>query len=213
MALMDIMWVSFRKFDRSGDGIITLKEMYQAQKKGLDMSKREIRQMMAAADASGDSELDFREYFKFMTGEELDSRVTQDIVRAFASLDRNGDGSVSRKELQHARRHGKIEMTRKEADALMDKFGDELSFSQFVELSAGPPAIRKRIVLDDDDLYQLFVMLDADKSGSLSAKEIFNAAYTMGFDESTIADIMQATDANKDGLITFSEFKQLMVRK
>lgn len=207
---IDLMWVSFRKFDKSNDGKISLQEMLDARKKGLEMTKREVRQLMKVADQSGDQELDFAEFFKFMTNSPLDPRVSPEIIRAFSAIDKNGDGSISRKELQSARRNGTIKITKDDANAIIDAAGDDkLTLSQFTMLIAGKPAGEpKRVVLDEDDLYALFQLLDEDRSGYLSPAEVVRAGQLLELPPAETQKIMMA-DRNGDGRLSFPEFRAL----
>lgn len=213
MALVDLTWVSFRRFDRKGEGVITRKSMRHAVKHGLEMTPAEIKRMVKLADDSGDGELDFGEYFRFMTELELPAVYTKERLRAFSALDRNGDGTVTKKELSHARRHGSLDMSKPEIDLLLQHGEDgELTLSQFVEAASGT-ALESFVRLDDDYLFEFFKSLDAKQNGYITKRELRHAADRLGFRSNQVDEIMDAADKNGDGKITYVEFKALMTPK
>ena len=76
---------TFKKFDLDGSGSIDVDELQQVMLKlGHDLSKREVEQMMAEADTSGDGEVSFSEF----------QEIFSDTTKARASRWVKADGSV-----------------------------------------------------------------------------------------------------------------------
>jgi Ca2+-binding EF-hand superfamily protein len=69
--------------------------------------------------------------------------------------------------------------------------------------------------LNDDELKQVFDAFDADKQGTISAKEFINVLRQAGVtpeqaSDDIIAQIIQAFDQDGNGSLNFPEFKNLL---
>ncbi|GAX72601.1 hypothetical protein CEUSTIGMA_g57.t1 [Chlamydomonas eustigma] len=60
------------------------------------------------------------------------------------------------------------------------------------------------------ELEQLFKIYDKNKSGGLEYKEVLDMALAAGYDSEEIAIMFHDADINKDEVISFDEFVQLM---
>ena len=56
----------------------------------------------------------------------------------------------------------------------------------------------------------MFIMYDKDKSGTLDLKEVLTATKAVGYDQDEVMTLISEADTNKDSVICFDEFVQLM---
>ena len=61
-----------------------------------------------------------------------------------------------------------------------------------------------------EELKQMFIMYDKDKSGTLDLKEVLTATKAVGYDQDEVMTLISEADTNKDSVICFDEFVQLM---
>lgn len=88
---------AFIKFDKNGDGTMDKDEVIKFLKSiDLKIPKKQLKQMMAEADKSGDGKINFQEFMGLakdaLYGEE-------DLYQAFKEYDTSGDGKIDKKEL------------------------------------------------------------------------------------------------------------------
>ena len=60
------------------------------------------------------------------------------------------------------------------------------------------------------ELKQLFVMYDENGNGVLEFKEVVNLAAAAGYDPEEVEVLFKEADTNRDSVISFDEFIQLM---
>jgi calmodulin len=98
---------AFDMFDKDGKGSISVDEIYRVMKNfGNDMSKDDIRAMIADLDEDGSGEVDFEEFIMFMkkTQEFSDSASAaeeDEVLKAFQVFDKDGNGHLSADEFKH----------------------------------------------------------------------------------------------------------------
>ena len=56
----------------------------------------------------------------------------------------------------------------------------------------------------------MFIMYDKDKSGTLDLKEVLTATKAVGYDQDEVMTLISEADTDKDSVISFDEFVQLM---
>ena len=61
-----------------------------------------------------------------------------------------------------------------------------------------------------EELKQMFIMYDKDKSGTLDLKEVLTATKAVGYDQDEVMTLISEADTDKDSVISFDEFVQLM---
>lgn len=72
-------------------------------------------------------------------------------------------------------------------------------------------AINKNKLLSQENLLTAFQMMDLDKNGSLTIDELKTVFELNGAkDDSLWKQVMTEVDKNKDGIISFEEFTQVM---
>ena len=103
------------------------------------MSKDEIREMIKDIDTSGDGELDFDEFVTLMQKQEtvIDDDEEDQVLRAFKSFDRDGNGYLSNAEFRYILTQLGEKFTNSEVDTLFkecDLDGDgKLDYEEFIK--------------------------------------------------------------------------------
>jgi len=130
--------------------------------------------------------------------------------KAFNEFDENGDGHLTKEELEK----GLLKiMTPSEAKAevervfnTMDTDGNGfIEYEEFLRAS-----INKEQILTENNLNQAFHLFDKNNSGKISADEIKNVFGAEGFSDEIFSQIIKEVDMDGDGEISFEEFKLVM---
>ncbi|GLJ38245.1 hypothetical protein SUGI_0778590 [Cryptomeria japonica] len=144
--------------------------------------------------------------------------------RIFDALDGNGDGQISVAELGQALQKLGLPIPLPELESTVRGFfspgSDGLDFDAFVGLhrSLGDKLLGvsddgEGVVTEEDeqDLKEAFGVFDEDGDGFISASELQGVLQRLGFAEANNAENMiHSVDVNRDGLVDFFEFKQMM---
>jgi len=100
---LDLLWAVFRRVDRSRDGIVSRKELAIAAQSGLlSMDETTFKAILSFADEddNGNEELTFPAFFRALTNQQLDQRITPSMLKLFTHLDVNNDGFVDKQDLK-----------------------------------------------------------------------------------------------------------------
>ncbi|XP_047313455.1 probable calcium-binding protein CML25 [Impatiens glandulifera] len=142
------------------------------------------------------------------------AQMEEELKQVFKKFDVNGDGKISSSELGSMLGNLGHPATDEELNKMirdMDKDGDGfIDLAEFIELNT------KDLGSDDvlDSLREAFLVFDIDKNGSISAEELQNVLKSLG-DDCSIAEcrrMISGVDSNGDGIISFEEFKVMMIR-
>merc|ERR1712189_16018 len=136
---------------------------------------------------------------------------TTDILRdAFLEFDQNSDGFISKEELSSVMSSFGYNVSQKELDEMV-KLGDAdgndlIDFHEFSSLMEGYLAV----VDVDQEIRNLFAIIDVNQDGFLSAKEI-RMMKKLGEKprKKDIQKMMKSADKNGDGKISYDEFKDM----
>ena len=148
----------------------------------------------------------------FITSQLLTHEQTSQLRDVFRTLDRNGDGRLSKDELILAYRHQNteeqtveiVENVMKKVD--VDKNG-YIDYSEFIAAS-----INFQTLISRANLEQAFRVFDKDGSGKISVtelKEIMGGEQQMS--DSVWEQIVKEVDQNSDGEIDLKEFISMML--
>ncbi|XP_008790571.1 probable calcium-binding protein CML17 [Phoenix dactylifera] len=141
------------------------------------------------------------------------SSASSSVSDLFAVFDRDGDGKITRHELQAVlRRLGGADPPTEEEVASMvaevDRDGDGcISLEEFGAIGSafGPPA--------GADLREAFAVFDADGDGKISAEELLGVFITLGDEGCTLEDcrrMIGGVDTDGDGFVCFEDFVRMM---
>ncbi|KRX04829.1 Protein kinase-like domain [Pseudocohnilembus persalinus] len=136
----------------------------------------------------------------------------QELLKAFQSLDLDGDGKLSRdeliqgfKEVLQDKQQAEIEVNK-----IMQKVdknnSNYIDYSEFLMATIG-----KENLLTEQRLQTAFKMFDTDGSGMISIdelKKVFGGAGNVS--DQVWMELLQQIDNNNDGLISYKEFYDIM---
>jgi len=144
--------------------------------------------------------------------------MVKDLRKIFKSFDLNGDGMLSYDELKKGFIwYFKNEViAEKEFDELIKKIDLDnnkvIEYEEFLRF-----CVNLDVLLTDQNLKVAFDFFDKDKSGNLTPNEIkiilgIRDPDNPNNENAIINQIISEVDLNNDGVISFEEFKQLMVK-
>ena len=95
---------AFDMFDSNKTGHITAEEIYNVMRNmGNELPLEEIKGMIADLDNDGSGEIDFEEFITFMQMTQSSEELTdeEEVIRAFMTFDKDGNGWLSMDEFKH----------------------------------------------------------------------------------------------------------------
>ena len=95
---------AFDMFDSNKTGHITAEEIYNVMRNmGNELPLEEIKGMIADLDNDGSGEIDFEEFITFMQMTQSTEDLTdeEEVIRAFMTFDKDGNGWLSMDEFKH----------------------------------------------------------------------------------------------------------------
>ncbi|XP_052761720.1 neo-calmodulin-like [Mya arenaria] len=93
----------FRVFDKDGDGTISTEEMGKALKTlGVPLTYQELRMAAKSIDKDKNGKIDFSEFRGFIRKQFRQKDIETHAWETFRLFDKDGNGSIDRKELTHA---------------------------------------------------------------------------------------------------------------
>ncbi|XP_030517917.2 probable calcium-binding protein CML36 isoform X2 [Rhodamnia argentea] len=136
-----------------------------------------------------------------------------ELSRAFGLIDRDGDGIISRKELEAllSRLGSRDEVAVMLSEVGCHGEGEDAAVSieellSRVGTACGP-------VCDDAELRETFEFFDEDHDGRITAEELLRVFTALGDDRCTLEDcrrMIAEVDKNGDGFVCFEDFAQMM---
>jgi len=110
---------TFTQFDRDGDGTISTDELLTVlNATGLDPTRDDIEELVNLFDMDESGNLDFSEFLNLMVMVRKDVQSTEDIMDCFSLLDADGNGVISRAELQEILCNFGDKLTEEECNAV-----------------------------------------------------------------------------------------------
>lgn len=147
----------------------------------------------------------------FMVSQMATKEEMEELQKAFSSIDKNGDGKLSREELLT----GFTEIMGEtaagdEVERIMNLVDTDqngwIDYSEFVMAT-----LNKKNLLSDERLEAAFRIFDKDNNGFIDAQEI-RAVLGKGknLDDHVWEELISEVDINGDGEVSFKEFKKMM---
>ena len=134
---------------------------------------------------------------------------------AFQIFDKNGDGSITTKELGTVMRslgqNPSDEEVRQMIEEVDEDKSETIDFKEFLGLMA-----RKMKETDaEDELLEAFKVFDRDGNGKISAHELRYVMLSSGEDltEQDIQEMVMEADIDGDGFIDYQEFVKIMMNQ
>ena len=134
------------------------------------------------------------------------------LKEAFHIFDKNDDGYISKEELSQVMYNFGHVMSNEELDQMfgvVDKDGNGLiDFKEFLNLMNSANKEQNA----EEEMKNLFALIDANQDGFLSEKEIRDMMKGLGekVKKKHIRKMIKEADLNKDGKISFNEFKRMV---
>ncbi|OMJ70823.1 hypothetical protein SteCoe_31123 [Stentor coeruleus] len=146
----------------------------------------------------------------FVTSQYTSLKETKELSEIFLSLDKNGDGRISKEELLEAYKNNMGECDENEVIRIMKEVDSDnsgyIDYTEFLKAN-----IDTNKLLSDQNLKIAFSLFDSDCSGKISAdelKKVFQGEKTS--DDSVWMEVVKSIDINGDGEIDLEEFKALV---
>ncbi|GFQ06396.1 calmodulin-like protein 3 [Phtheirospermum japonicum] len=137
-----------------------------------------------------------------------------ELKRVFQMFDRNGDGRITKQELNDSLENMGIFIPDKELSAMIDKIdinGDGcVDIGEFETLYQN--IMDERDV--EEDMREAFNVFDQNGDGFITVDELKSVLASLGLKQGRAAEdckkMIMRVDADGDGMVDFSEFKQMM---
>ena len=138
----------------------------------------------------------------------------EEMKEAFDLFDTDSSGAISIAELTSSFKslgfdvkHSAIFDMIKEIDT---DGNQEIDFGEFVELLTFKMSKETPM----EDIEKVFKLFDVDRSGEITVDNMMQVARTLGEDETAqdMNDILQASDLDGDGVVTFDDFYSVMTK-
>ena len=210
---------AFDEFDTDFDGTLDAGELKRALAAlGLPTTGAQAAKILHKYDADASGRLEFRE-FRTLAGElqqfKSGPNREDDVSRTFSHWDRDRSGKLEVGELEKALRELGLQTDTESAAKVLVKYDVDGSFG--IEL----PEFRRMVAdlraftgkhSEDDEVYRIFRLYDADDSGSIDAAELKNALNALGLSSDTgqTVDILRRYDADNSGHLELNEFRRLI---
>lgn len=150
----------------------------------------------------------------FITNQIITHNETEELLKIFKNIDKNGDGKLSKNEMIKFYSATMGDSVGRDVATdifkMVDADGDGfLQYTEFLRAS-----VRHTTMLCKKNLEIAFSMFDKDGSGKISAVELQEmlGGSTLG-QQKTWIDIIKEADQNKDGEIDIKEFYSLLINK
>ncbi|GCA64273.1 hypothetical protein KIPB_013786 [Kipferlia bialata] len=145
--------------------------------------------------------------------QELSKEQIDEYQEAFNLFDKNGDGTITTKELGTVMRSLGQNPTEAELQDMINEVDADgngtIEFIEFVNLM-----LRKSKNVDsEEELREAFRVFDRDGDGFISAAELRHVMTHIGerLDEDEVDEMIREADIDRDGSINYVEFVKLML--
>ncbi|KAG0494301.1 hypothetical protein HPP92_005295 [Vanilla planifolia] len=140
-----------------------------------------------------------------------------ELKRVFQMFDRNGDGSITKKELSDSLRNLGINVPDAELQSMIDNIdtnGDGcVDMEEFGALY--------QTIMDEhddadeeDDMREAFKVFDQNGDGFITVDELRSVLASLGLNQGRTVDdcrrMIRKVDVDGDGMVNYKEFKQMM---
>ncbi|GMI27228.1 hypothetical protein TeGR_g1034 [Tetraparma gracilis] len=174
---------------------------------------------------------DLKLYYTYGPGEELNGRMAQELLRrvldqlteeqiaefkeAFSLFDKDGDGTITTKELGTVMRSLGQNPTEAELTDMINEVDADgngtIDFPEFLTMMA-----RKMKDTDsEEEILEAFKVFDKDGNGFISAAELRHIMTNLGekLTDEEVDEMIREADIDGDGQINYEEFVKMMMSK
>ncbi|CAC5377257.1 CALM [Mytilus coruscus] len=203
---------AFKVFDKNGDGRICASELTEALTSiGEKLSREDINELMKRADIDKNGTICYDEFVVLMT--DMNPGKFQE---AFTLFDKDGDGTITTKELGTVMRSLGQNPTEAELHDMINEVDADgngtIDFPEFLTMMA------KKMQGSGDDqeeLREAFRVFDKDGNGFISAAELRHVMTNLGekLTDGEVDEMIREADTDGDGQVNYSEFVKMMTHK
>ncbi|CAE7835049.1 unnamed protein product [Symbiodinium sp. CCMP2592] len=211
---------AFKVFDRDGNGFISAAELRHVMTNlGEKLTDEEVDEMIREADVDGDGQINYEEFVKMMMAKcqtKLDRGVRfrcfglasareeqiAEFKEAFSLFDKDGDGTITTKELGTVMRSLGQNPTEAELQDMINEVDADgngtIDFPEFLSLMA-----RKMKDTDtEEELIEAFKVFDRDGNGFISAAELRHVMTNLGekLTDEEVDEMIREADVDGTGL-------------
>lgn len=182
-------------------------------KMGLKLKKRSKKRKTTKNDGTkGDKAT--QDYISYMYDSIAAMKFTdeqiEEVKEAFAIFDKNGDGTITTKDLITVMRSLGKNPTEDEIDDMIREVDTDgngvIDFIEFLEMMA------KMSTDVDETIKEAFYIFDTDGSGAISSEEFRKVMMTLGaqMTDEEVTEIIEEVDVDGDGQINLEEFVNML---
>ncbi|KAI8988086.1 calmodulin [Mycotypha africana] len=147
--------------------------------------------------------------------DQLTEEQINEFREAFNLFDKDGDGSITTKELGTVMRSLNLNPTEAELQDMINEVDSDknglIDFSEFLSMLA-----RKLKETDSqEEIEEAFKVFDKDGNGYISAAELRHVMTSLGerLSEDEVDEMIREADVDGDGQINYQEFVKMMMSK
>ncbi|KAL9227501.1 hypothetical protein vseg_003184 [Gypsophila vaccaria] len=138
-----------------------------------------------------------------------------EIKRVFQMFDRNGDGKITKKELNDSLQNLGIFMSDKELTQMIDKIDENRDgFVDIDEFGSLYQTIMDEKDEEEEDIKEAFNVFDQNGDGFITVEELRSVLQSLGLKQGRTIDdckkMISKVDVDGDGKVDYKEFKQMM---
>ncbi|KAL4237342.1 hypothetical protein ACF0H5_002060 [Mactra antiquata] len=198
---------AFRVFDKDGNGVISAAELRHVMTNlGEKLTDEEVDEMVREADSDGDGQIDYEaEKYYFIP----------EFKEAFSLFDKDGDGTITTKELGTVMRSLGQNPTEAELQDMINEVDADgngtIDFPEFLTMMS-----KKMKDCDTEaDLQEAFRVFDKDGNGFISAAELRHVMTNLGekLTDEEVDEMIREADMDGDGQVNYEEFVKMMSGK
>jgi len=138
--------------------------------------------------------------------DEKTNGMDERLLTAFKLFDKDGKGTIGKKDLKNLLNEMKVDLTDEELHDILNDIDEDgngqIEFKEF-------KAFMMREMTEAQRLREIFELFDSDGDGFISIPELKSTLKQCDYKvtEEGVQQIMKEADINKDGKISFEEFK------
>ncbi|VDI29092.1 calmodulin, partial [Mytilus galloprovincialis] len=217
---------AFRVFDKDGNGFISAAELRHVMTNlGEKLTDEEVDEMIREADLDGDGQVNYEEFVKMMTfirvnremkkADQLTEEQIAEFKEAFSLFDKDGDGTITTKELGTVMRSLGQNPTEAELQDMINEVDADgngtIDFPEFLTMMAK----KMKDSDSEDELKEAFKVFDKDGNGFISAAELRHVMTNLGekLTDEEVDEMIREADTDGDGQVNYEEFVQMMTSK
>ena len=216
---IDDLKVAFRRFDVNSDGHLDRNEFKQLVSATGSGSDAQVEELFRRGDIDNDGKIDYQELIKLMFPQSAQAlqklqqsfQSLSDVKAAFKRFDADGDGHVTKAELQQVMR-GFSSTEVESIFALGDKDqSGGIDYQEFISLMLpNAPAMIAKLAMSFrsiSNIKESFKKFDINGDGQISRSELKNG---MKMSEADLDVVFALGDLDGDGEISMGEFVLIM---